>query len=521
FHVTPAPMTRALIEDVIAGYGDAANRLQRAGLAGCEIVASMGYLPAQFLNPRINRREDDYGGSFENRLRFLRGVLSDVRAKTTAGFVVGLRISGDEMAHDGLNAQEVIEVCKALSDSGDLNYLNVAGGSSAGVDGSIHIVPSMAMDNAYIAPYAARIKHETGMATLVAGRINQPHEAETVIAGGSADMCGMTRAMICDPEMPEKAKTGRVDDIRACIGCNQACIGHESMGYPISCIQHPETGRERRYGARKPARRRREVMVVGGGPGGMKAAAVASARGHAVTLYEAAPQLGGQVRLAQLLPGRAEFGGIVTNLRREMELAGVETVLNRRIDAEFIRAAKPDAVIVATGARPARAAGMTIEDMHVVDSWQVIGGEAEVGASVVIADWRCDWVGLGVAEKLAREGCSVRLCVNGYVPGQSIQQYVRDHWIGVLHKLGVEVLPYVRLYGADSDTVYFQHIASGEPVLCENVKTLVIALGHEREAGLAESLSGTGVEVIAIGDCVAPRTAEEAVLEGMKAAHDI
>ena len=169
------------------------------------------------------------------------------------------------------------------------------------------------------------------------------------------------------------------------------------------------------------------------------------------------------MRLAQLLPNRAEFGSIVSNLRREMALAGVEILLNTRVDPEFLRSVKPDVVIVATGARPVRAADMAINDMHALDSWQVIGGDEKVGASVVIADWRCDWVGLGVAEKLASDGSRVRLCVNGFVAGQSIQQYVRDQWNGVLHRLGVEVLPYLRLYGADSDTVYFQHIASGEP----------------------------------------------------------
>jgi 2,4-dienoyl-CoA reductase-like NADH-dependent reductase (Old Yellow Enzyme family) len=252
FHVTPAPMTRGLIEDVIDGYGSAAERLQRAGVAGCEIVANMGYLPAQFLNPRVNRRQDDYGGSFENRLRFLRGVVSDIRLKTSRGFVVGLRICGDEMSYDGLNVDEVLEVCKVLANDDGLDYLNVIGGSSANVEGSIHIVPPMVVGNAYIAPYAACIKRETGMITLVAGRINQAHQAELAIVEGSADMCGMTRATICDPEMPNKARAGRPDDIRACIGCNQGCIGHENMGHPISCIQRPETGRERRYGRRTP-----------------------------------------------------------------------------------------------------------------------------------------------------------------------------------------------------------------------------------------------------------------------------
>jgi NADPH-dependent 2,4-dienoyl-CoA reductase/sulfur reductase-like enzyme len=429
---------------------------------------------------------------------------------------VGLRISGDELDHDGLGAEEVLAACLALDADGTLDYFNIIAGSSATLAGSVHIVPPMLVEPAYVAPYAAAIRARVRRPVFVAGRINQPQIAERVLASGQADLCGMTRAMICDPEMPGKAAAGRLDDIRACIACNQACIGHFHLGYAISCIQHPETGREMEYGEVKPAGRRKRVLLAGGGPGGMKAAAIAAARGHEVTLYEAAPRLGGQALLAQQLPGRAEFGGIVTNLAREMELAGVKVVTNRAVDAAFLAQEAPDAVILATGGRPRRPAIEGAESAHVVDVWRLLRGEVNVGASVLVADWRCDWIGMGVAEKLARDGCRVRLAINGYVPGQRIQQYVRDQWNGTLHKLGVEVIPYARLYGADGETVYLQHTASGEPIICEGVDTVVLALGHEQEAGLADSLADWPGELHRIGDCVAPRTAEEAVLEGLK-----
>ena len=516
FHVMPVPMSARLLREVIAGFGDGARRLREAGVDGCELVGSMGYLLAQFLNPRVNLRGDEYGGSFEGRLRIVREIIADIRAKVGDEMVLGLRISGDEMSPEGLMPAEVLAICRALDGERGLDYFNVIAGTSTSLGGSIHIVPPMSVANAYLAPFAASVRQAVSKPVFVGGRINQPQQAEGIIAGGQADVCGMTRALICDPRMPAKAQAGQVEDVRACIGCNQACIGHFHMGYAISCIQHPETGREREYGVLPPAVRPRRVLVAGGGPAGMKAAAVAAARGHRVMLCEARPSLGGQVQLAQRLPGRAEFGGLITNLQREMELAGVEVRTGQAVDLALVEREAPDAVVIATGAEPRLPVIEGAEQAHVVDAWQVLCEEANVGASVVIADWRCDWIGLGVAEQLARAGCRVRLYCNGYMPGQSIQQYVRDGWLGTLHKLGVEWQPMTRLHGVDEDTVYFQHTVSGEPVLAEGVDTLVLAMGHQSRRALEESLQDWDGELHVIGDCLAPRTAEEAVLEGLR-----
>ena len=515
FHVMPREMPIAMIGEIVEGFGEAAARMRRAGLDGVEVIASHGYLLAQFLNPRVNRRTDAYGGA--GRQRFVREVLAAVRKGAGDDMALGLRLSGDEMEHDGLESDEMREIAVGLADEGVLDYLNVTAGSSAGLAGSVHIVPPMAVEHAYVAPFAAAIKARVKVPVFVAGRINQPQIAERVLADGQADMCGMTRAMISDPAMANKAQVGRFDDIRACIACNQACIGHMLRGFPISCIQHPETGRELEFGTRIPATRPRGIVVAGGGPGGMKAAAVAAERGHRVTLYEASPNLGGQANLAQLLPGRAEFGGLVTNLRREMELAGVDVVTGTRVGRRSIEEMQPDAVVIATGATPYTPPLDSSEEAHVVNAWQVLRGEANVGSDVVVADWRGDWIGLGLAEKLARDGCRVRLAVNGIVAGQMIQPYVRDKWLGDLHRLGVEIIPYARLYGADGDTVYLQHTASGEPILCEGADTLVTAYGHRPNTGLETELAGWGGEIHIIGDCLAPRTAEEAVLEGLRA----
>ena len=519
FHVMPVPLTEAMIAEIVAGYASAARRLKEAGLDGCEIVASHGYLPAQFLNPQINRREDRYGGSLENRLRFLSEVATAIRAEVGAAFVVGVRISGEERDAETITPSEVIEACRLLDREGHLDYFHVIAGTSASLSGAIHIVPPMFYDTAYVAPFAAAVKAVVSKPVIVTGRINQPQIAETVIAGGQADLCGMTRALITDPDMPKKASRGDLDDIRACIGCNQACIGHFHKGYPISCIQFPETGRENGLARKKTlTRTRQKILVAGGGPAGMKAAAVLAERGHDVTLCEAADRLGGQALLAQLLPGRMEFGYIVTNLAREMARAGVDIRMKTAVSHALVETEKPDAVIVATGGQPRNPDFEGREDAHVVNAWQVLKGEENVGGRVVIAEWKPDWIGMGIAEKLAREGRHVRLCIDGLMAGQTLPFYVRDEMVARLHRLGVEITSCARLYGADSTTVYFQHATSGEAMILDDVDTLVLSQGHDRVARLADDLSGWGGPVHVIGDALTPRTAEEAVLDGLKVA---
>lgn len=512
FHIMPKPLPCALIRDIVAGFGQTASYLAEAGFDGFEIVASHGYLPAQFLNPRVNLRNDAYGGDFERRLTFLRDVIAAVR-RAAGDRVVGVRISGSEMSDDGLSDEDILAACKAVAE--DIDYLSVVAGTSATLGSSVHITPPMGIKHAYVAPFAAVIRTATGKPVIATGRINQPQIAEQVIAQGQADLCGMTRAMICDAAMASKARQGKLDDIRACIGCNQACIGRAHKGLGVSCIQHPESGRELEYRQAPPAAQRKKIIVAGGGPAGMKAAAVAAARGHSVTLYEH-KRLGGQALLAQRLPGREEFGGIVHNLEREMTLAGVRVVRGTTVTVDLIQNEQADAVIIATGATPHLPQLDGLDNSHAVTAWEVLDDKVNVGTSVVIADWRADWIGIGIAERLAVAGCAVTLCTNAALAGETLQIYTRNHYVGRLHKLGVTIRTHARLFGADDDTVYFQDTLSGEPLVLEGVDTLVLALGHQVDDKLERELHGTGIETITIGDCVVPRTAEEAVFEGLK-----
>ena len=520
YRVVPVPMPNEMVWEMIESYAAGAGRLAAAGLDGVEILASMGYLIAQFLNPQTNRRDDEFGGSFDNRLRFLREILRRSRARIGAGMTLGVRVTLDEKTDKGIPVEDMIAVCRALDADGEVDYFSVISGSSSAPDGWIHVFPPMSVPTGFVAADAACLKREVARPVLVAGRINQPQLAAEIVGGGQADMVGLARALIADPEFVTKLEQGHADDIRACVGCNQACVGHRLAHFPVSCIQNPISGRELRLGAPRRAAKAKKLLVIGGGPAGMKAAAVAAERGHRVELHEIGARLGGQVNLAEALPGRAEFGGVTTNLRRELEMAEVSVQLNSQVDEALLRSLAPDHIVIATGAET-RLPEVEAEGIEMIDAWSVIRGAARPGKNVAVADWSCDWNGLGVAEKLARDGHYVRLYSGASVAGESIQAIVRDQWIGVLHGLGVEMTPFARLYGALDSSVFFQHMTGHDAIVCEGVDTLVTCYAPRarRDCDWIDSLGLAPVS--RIGDALAPRSVEEAVLEGLCLAREL
>ncbi|WP_240372968.1 NADH:flavin oxidoreductase [Brevibacterium zhoupengii] len=516
FKVVPEALSTEVIKEIIAGYASAAKRITDAGIDGVEIVASHGYLPIQFFNPRVNTRTDEYGGSPDNRRRFLAEVVAGVRAAVGPDVVVGLRISGEEKTEDGLVATEILDLIEHLDSLDCLDYFSITAGDSSTLQGAVHIVPSMQIDPAYAATLSEQVKKITDKPVMVAGRINQPHEAEKAIAEGRTDMAIMTRAMICDPEIANKSGRDAVDEIRACIGCNQACIGHFQMGVPISCIQYPESGRELTFLPRPRVRTRRRVLVIGGGPAGLKAAAVAAEAGDDVVLCEREPHLGGAVLLAQELPYRSEFGGAATNLSAEAKRAGVDIRTSTTVTQQILDDVAPEHVIVATGAK------QRMPHLEVDDAAFVIGARDYLSTQpilptgrVLVTDWKGDWIGLGIALRLAEARVPVTLATAANFAGAAIQQYTRTLLMSQALRDGVDFVNDARLVGVDADTGYLQS------TLCEIV--------HEVDDVAATIVSGAPQSVIpdidfgsasvhTIGDALAPRTVEEAVFEGLEAA---
>src|SRR5437667_7921721 len=280
------------IAELVRAFGEAARRCRDGGLDGIEISMAHNHLIDQFWSPLFNERRDDYGGSLENRMRFGVEVLREIRRRVGSDFVVGARISGDELTRGGLTAADMAEIARRLAASGLIDFLSIIGGGAHTYELQAAAVPNMSYAAGVYVPLAAAIKHAApGMPIFHASRIVDPVHADRTVAAGDIDVVGMTRALIADPDLPRKAREGRLDDIRTCVGANEGCIDRIYQGKPVTCVQNPATGREVELADVHAATKPKRVVVVGGGVAGLEAARMAAARGHQVVLFEKAAEL--------------------------------------------------------------------------------------------------------------------------------------------------------------------------------------------------------------------------------------
>ncbi len=524
----PMELEKEDIEQIIDDYAATCRRAKAGGFDGIELHWAHGYLGMQFWSPFVNFRTDEYGGSLENRMRFSLEVLDAVRREVGEDFVVGVRISGDEMSSTGLNLENMIEISQRLEATGQLDFLDVSVGSYK--TGFLMIAPMMIPLRPFVY-LASEIKQVVGVPVFTANRINDVVMANEVVKNNEADMVAMTRAQICDAEMVMKARQGRLDEIRMCMACNEGCANRCNKGLPITCAQNPESGREGELKI-SPAIRKKKVMVIGAGVAGMSAAKVAAQRGHEVVLFEKSEQLGGQVLIAGNVDSRTEIKECVRNFEKELSRLPVVIRLGTEVTAEMVVEENADEVIVATGALPIEDPSPSVvgpdvavkiePGAHVVSAWRVMEG-AETGQRVLIYDTQFHLQGLITAEKLLAQGKEVELLMGGVRMGSSpfdadgltvgLQRY---NMIGKGLKITQGSLIRQALPGKCLGRNMMTRATEEYP--CD---TLVLSFWRQANAELYKSLKGRVKNLRRAGDCVSPRYIAEAVYEGYMAGYSI
>jgi mycofactocin system FadH/OYE family oxidoreductase 2 len=523
--VSPSPVTRRAllpgleeiphemdadeIKRVVEAFGSMALRMRKAGFDGVEIQAMFGYLIPQFWSPLSNLRSDEYGGSLENRLRFAFEVIDSVRTAVGPDFVVGIRVDGDEFADGGLSLDDMKVITAKIEATGKLDYISV----SAGLLPSLH-VPPMYFPLGVYTHLSAAIKEVVNLPVFTAGRINDPVLAEKILAEGQADMIGMARGLICDPELPNKAREGRPDEIRRCLACVE-CGRMYFIRAPLSCAFNPEAGREREFTI-VPATTRKRVMVIGGGAAGLETARIAALRGHQVSLYEKEGELGGQVNIAARAPGRVDFAEVPRYYNYQMKLLGVDIYLNTAVTTEMVMEANPDAVVVATGSQPFIPVFPGADTANIVEVRAVLRETVEVGENVVLVAGEHHMPGLSTADFLAERGKRVEILTDAIYAGAQVDCSTIEAIYRRLLSKGVKITTLTRVKEIQGNTVVTFNVLTNTERLIKGVDTIVVSMGGKADDTLYRSLKGKLTELYAVGHCLAPRRLLDSILDGAR-----
>ena len=492
----PHAMTKDEINEVIEAFAKAAVIAKKVGADGVDIHGAHGYLHTQFMSPYSNKRTDEYGGDIERRMRFTLEVINAVRSAVGRDFVVGIRVTADQFAVGGYTLDDTKIMAAMMARTEMLDYIMIGPG-----------IPVMYFPPGYLVYQAAALKEVVDIPVIASGRINDPVQAESILAEGHADLLAMNRATICDPEMPRKAREGRLEEIRHCIACSEGCWQRITDRHPlgISCSYNPTVGKETVPGWLEliPAPTKKKVMVIGGGPAGLETARVTAARGHQVSLWEKGDELGGLTLVAAKAPGREEMGEVARYYRYQMKLLGVDVHLNSEATVQTVEKEKPDVVVVATGSVPRVPHDIKgIEQDNVVKNVRdVLTGKAEVGQNVLIIDCQRHIQGLSTADFLAQQGKKVEVVTHDPAPGQDMEGGTRMALTRRLFQAGVKITPNMRLKEISGDTVTLANFYTDEETVIENVDTVILSYGGVENNELYYALKGKVGELYACGDC--------------------
>lgn len=508
----PDEMSNDRVWEVIDEFGDAAVRAKEAGADGVEVHGAHGYIIAQYMSTHANKRMDEFGGDFAGRMKFPTEIFKNIRSKVGNDFLMTFRYGYDEKVHGGRTLEESVAIARLAEECG-VDALHISIMTYASMQ---YMSASPEMPAGFNMFPTKVIKEAVNLPVITVGRYN-PYIAENALLNGCADFVSFGRASIADPEIPNKVKEGRLDEISPCIGCTQSCIGYIFVGEPASCLVNPVTGNELKYPMNK-VEEPKNVLVAGAGPAGLEAAMFAAKKGHKVTVVEKGHTFGGQFRLAAVPPTKHEIATALKYLVTMGKKYGVEYIFNQEVTKEYIQEQKPDAVILATGGVPAKPPIPGIDQENVVDAIDILDGKVTPGRNVLVIGG--GMTGVETADFMGEHNRAVT--VLEMRPDIALDEAMipRAFLMPRLAERGIQKVVNATVKEITADGCIYTDKKGNEQKL-EDFDTIVLALGVKAYNPLEKELEGIVDKVIVIGDAKQPGPANKATEAGLAAAFEI
>ena len=518
---TPRALTREEIAGLIEAHIEAAARAKEAGFDGVDIHCAHGYLVPSFFSPMTNHRTDEYGGDLKGRTRFLLEIIRGIRKRLGKEYPLTIKISGDEYIEGGLGIRDMIGIARLAQEAG-IDGLIVSAGTVGGkkledlseAHKVMRTLPMMTR-TACLVPIAAEFKKALNIPVITVGRINTVALAEEILSQGKADIAAIGRPLLADPELPMKAAEGREEEIRPCIACNEGCYKRILGQLDICCSVNPTLGKEADREAPK-AGTAKQVVVIGAGPAGMEAACRAQERGHGVTLIDKGSRLGGQLLLAAVPPGRNEIERFTHYMEGRLKRRGVKVVLNKDVSPVFVQSLQPDAVILATGARPCTLAIPGLSADRGVTAWDVLSGKTPAGGPYLVVG--AGLVGCETADLLSDRGEKVTLVEILPEIACDADKDTKAYFDIRFQNKGVKIHTGASLVRMEDQRAI---IRQGLDDIRIEAGTVVFSVGAKPDDLLYEQLNSMGIEAVQAGDCVKPRRILDSVAEGFEAGNRV
>lgn len=509
----PEEISNEEVYKLIECYGDAAARAQRAGIDMVEVHCAHGYLVSTFISARTNNRLDEFGGCFENRMRLPRLIIENIRKKTGGTMPILCRINGSDEVDGGQSVQDAAAVAVYLEE--------VCGVDAIHVSRAVHLhdefmwAPGV-VHGGFNAPLFTEIKNAVNVPVIAVGRFTEPQYAELMVREGRADIIAFGRQSIADPELPKKARDGRLEELTPCIGCLLGCVPNMFKGNPIQCLVNPTVGREAEV---VPAPVKKKVAVIGGGPGGLYAAYISALRGHEVTLFEKTGNLGGNFRIAAYPPGKGDITGAIRNMIVKCRLNGVKIELNTEVTAEMIKEFGAEAVIIATGSTPLILPIKGLGECGYVTAQDMLDGKAQIGRRALVVGG--GMVGCEAAEFLAERGHEVAIIEMKDVIGADVVPENKPFLFANFDKHHVDLRTGAKVSEFFTDGVSYA-LADGTEGELRGFDNIILAMGSRSYDPLEEAVKEFVPQTIVIGEAAkAPGNACIATGEALNAALSI